>query len=135
MKPKNRLATALALAALATLVSLGIIRGTQRAHAEASISDDPSQKSFRLDWAADFFHTGHTGPAAPKLGASAGERIYIMAGGLKRTAMLFGSERPPKDGATLLVVFHGHNGNAAEFAEKTNLPTLWPEAYIVFPQG
>jgi polyhydroxybutyrate depolymerase len=71
-----------------------------------------------------------TGKTPPK-----GERIHLTAGGLPRTAILFSPAHPPKGGAILLVVLHGHSGDAAEFADKTNLPALWPEAYVVFPQG
>jgi polyhydroxybutyrate depolymerase len=41
------------------------------------------------------------------------------------------TRRPPP----LLIVFHGHGGDAAATAEHMNFQSLWPEAVVVYPQG
>jgi len=61
------------------------------------------------------------------------EAITIKAGGLDRTAVYF---KPIKKGVwPLVIAFHGHGGNGADFAEKTDLHAQWPEATMYFPDG
>lgn len=48
MKPKSRLVTTLALVALATLVTFGIFRGTQRTHAQDIAPPVPDRISFGM---------------------------------------------------------------------------------------
>ena len=48
MKPKRRIVTSLALVALASLVSLGVFRGTQRAHAQDVAPPIPDRVSFGM---------------------------------------------------------------------------------------
>jgi poly(3-hydroxybutyrate) depolymerase len=62
-------------------------------------------------------------------------RITLTAAGLERTAMYFKPSKPGKGEAPLVIVLHGHSGNGADFAAKTDFPALWPEATIIYPDG
>jgi polyhydroxybutyrate depolymerase len=64
-----------------------------------------------------------------------GTLITLMAGGLQRTALYFKPTKPSSGQAPLVIALHGHNDNGADFAAKTSLPALWPEATLIYPDG
>jgi polyhydroxybutyrate depolymerase len=64
-----------------------------------------------------------------------GSRITVTAGGLERSAVYFKPTKPGKGEAPLVIVLHGHSGNGRKFAADTDLPALWPEAAMIYPDG
>ena len=75
--------------------------------------------------------------AAPSLFARGGETRTWTIDGVKREALVYGSDdrggkvipRP------LVFVFHGHGGTMKNAAQTFHLHELWPEALVVYPQG
>lgn len=56
--------------------------------------------------------------------------------GLERRALVYPNSAPaPKEGAPLLLGFHGHGGRAEFVARRWKLHALWPEAVVVYLQG
>jgi len=54
--------------------------------------------------------------------------------GVKRQALVFA----PKEGrakAPLVFAWHGHGGNMHRASQQMHVQTLWPEAFVVYPQG
>ena len=56
--------------------------------------------------------------------------------GTERQALVYANaQAAPKDGAPLLLVFHGHGGRAEFAARRFRLHELWPQAVVVYLQG
>jgi polyhydroxybutyrate depolymerase len=55
--------------------------------------------------------------------------------GVDRVATLYVPESAKKEPAPLVFAFHGHGGQAAQFATRLKLHEAWPEAIVVYPQG
>jgi polyhydroxybutyrate depolymerase len=56
--------------------------------------------------------------------------------GAERQALVYANRQPaPKEGAPLLLVFHGHGGQAQKAARRFRLHELWPQAVVVYLQG
>jgi polyhydroxybutyrate depolymerase len=54
----------------------------------------------------------------------------------KREALIYRSLTPsPMSGAPLVFVFHGHGGSAKRTSKVFDIPSLWPEAVVVYMQG
>ena len=56
--------------------------------------------------------------------------------GVQRQAIVFAPiEKNDSGKAPLVFVFHGHGYNMENFALETRIPTVWPEAIVVYMQG
>jgi polyhydroxybutyrate depolymerase len=56
--------------------------------------------------------------------------------GAQRQALVFANKQTaPKEGAPLLLVFHGHGGRAQNAARRFRLHEHWPQAVVVYLQG
>lgn len=53
----------------------------------------------------------------------------------QREAVIYAPPGAKSEKASLVFVFHGHGGTAANAAKAFHLQTLWPEAIVVYPQG
>lgn len=72
--------------------------------------------------------------AAPP--AREGRAQTFMVEGVERQALVFeNSVKAPAAGAPLVLVFHGHGGNARAAARKFRFHELWPEAVVAYMQG
>ena len=61
--------------------------------------------------------------------------LTLKVGRLTRTAVVFAPAEKSRSGSPVVIAFHGHSGSGSDFATKTNLAALWPEAYVIFPDG
>ena len=56
--------------------------------------------------------------------------------GTERQALVYANKQAaPKEGAPLLLVFHGHGGQAQFAARRFRLHELWPQAVVVYLHG
>jgi len=55
--------------------------------------------------------------------------------GTKREALLWLPKETPAAGASVVFLFHGHGGTAAQIARSLPIPELWPQALVVSMQG
>ncbi len=70
------------------------------------------------------------GPGFPEPAAPAEWTIE----GRKRQALVISPSAPSEGGAPVILVFHGHGGSMRAM-ERLGFQDLWPEAYVVCPQG
>jgi polyhydroxybutyrate depolymerase len=73
--------------------------------------------------------------SAGKLHAATLERFVWTVDGVEREALVHLPDGAAKDGAPLVLAFHGHGGTAAQAARSFALHRAWPEAIVVYPQG
>ena len=59
--------------------------------------------------------------------------VAIPTGALRKEEVVEGENAGP--GAPLVLVFHGHGGNAKGMARSVPVHKHWPEAVVVYPQG
>ncbi len=100
--------------------------------------------------AASFLNSSARGKASRKTEPAAlfsNHKFHLLSGaepsrqtfdieGVERAALIFAnSAPPPKSGAPLVFVFHGHGGNSQAAARKFQIQTQWPEAVVIYPQG
>lgn len=62
------------------------------------------------------------------------QSVTLNAAGLDRTFLVVAPTRTVKD-APLILAFHGHGGGSRQFSNQLRMEKLWPEAWVVYPQG
>jgi polyhydroxybutyrate depolymerase len=63
------------------------------------------------------------------------ERMQWSVDGVDREGLVVAPQNPPRGGAPVVFVFHGHGGNMRQASRSFHLESLWPEAIVVYPQG
>lgn len=79
------------------------------------------------------------GAALPLAAAAPQERTWTIDG-VRRTALVYAPPPLPRGMGTaakrpLVLAFHGHGGSARLASRSMRMQDVWPEAYVVYPQG
>lgn len=62
----------------------------------------------------------------------------LTVDGVQRAAVVYSPAKPPAEGSAgspLVLMFHGHGGNARGAGNRFKIQDLWPEAVVIYLQG